>query len=104
MSNYIFLNVHISFYFLYLSAVIIHQFHSYAKTLTLILLITTPVTRNTPLISIIPTLIPRIPIIPTLIPRIPRIPTLIRIIPTLIPALPLFPSFRSPIPHSGIYR
>ena len=80
MSNYIFLNVHISFYFLYLSAVIIHQFHSYAKTLTLIL------------------------IIPTLIPRIPRIPTLIRIIPTLIPALPLFPSFRSPIPHSGIYR
>ena len=97
MSNYIFLNVHISFYFLYLSAVIIHQFHSYAKTLTLILLIPTPVPR-------IPTLIPRIPIIPTLIPRIPRIPTLIRIIPTLIPALPLFPSFRSPIPHSGIYR
>ena len=94
MSNYIFLNVHISFYFLYLSAVIIHQFHSYTKILTLISLIPTPVPRIPTLILRIPTLIS---IIPTLIPRIP-------IIPTLIPALPLFPSFRSPISHSGIYR
>ena len=46
--------------FLSLSTVIIHQFHSYTKILTLI--------------PRIPTLIPRIPTIPTLIPRIPIIP------------------------------
>ena len=46
--------------FLSLSTVIIHQFHSYTKILTLI--------------PRIPTLISRIPTIPTLIPRIPIIP------------------------------
>ena len=46
--------------FLSLSTVIIHQFHSYTKILTLI--------------PRIPTLISRIPTIPTLIPHIPIIP------------------------------
>ena len=57
--------------FLSLSTFFIHHFHSYAKILTMISLIST-------LIPCIPTLIPRIPnlipCIPTLIPRIPLIP------------------------------
>ena len=53
--------------FLSLSTVIIHQFHSYTKILTLIPRIPTLIPR-------IPTLISRIPTIPTLIPRIPIIP------------------------------
>ena len=44
--NYISINAHISFYFLSLSTVIIHKFHSYTKILTLI---------------------PRIPIIPLIL-------------------------------------
>ena len=52
--------------FLSLSTVLIHQFHSYTKILTLI-----------PCIPIIPTLIPCIPIIPTLIPRILIIPIIL---------------------------
>ena len=59
--------------FLSLSTVIIHQFHSYTKILTLIPLIPTLISRIPTLIPRIPTLISRIPIIPTLIPRIPII-------------------------------
>ena len=56
--NYISINAHISFYFLSLSTVIIHKFHSYTKILTLILRI--------------PALIPRIPIIPSSCSPIPH--------------------------------
>ena len=105
--------------FLSLFSVIIHQFHSYTKNVTLIPFIPTPSSphlhpdsHHPTLIPRIPTLIPRIstpiPRIPTLISRIPtlipRIPTPIPRIPTWFPAFPLFPSFRSPIPHSGFYR
>ena len=56
--------------FLSFSTVIIHQFHSYSKIVTLIPLIPNLI----PHIPIIPSLTPRIAIIPTLIPRIPIIP------------------------------
>ena len=66
--------------FLSLSAVIIHQFHSYTKILTLI------------------------PLIPTLTPLIPtpiaRIPTLIPCIPNLIPCIPIIPLV--PFPDSSL--
>ena len=105
--NYIFINVHISFYFF------IHHFYSYMKNLTkipsfpppipriftLIPCILTPIHHIRTLIPRIPiilTLIPRIPIIPTLIPRIPIIPTLITRILTLIPHIPLIPVPDSP--------
>ena len=67
--------------FLSLSIVIIHQFHSYTKILTLIPVIPTPVPR-------IPTLIPSISRAPILF---PIIPTLIPLIPTLIPRIPISP-------------
>ena len=57
--------------FLSLSTVVIHQFDSYTKILSLILLIPTVNPRIPTLIARIPTLIPHIP---TLIPRIPIIP------------------------------
>ena len=95
--------------FLSLSTVIIHQFHSCTKNLTLIPFIPTPSSphfhpdfphpSHSALIPIIPNLIPRIPTlihhIPTLIAiittLIPIIPTLVPHSPTLITAFPAFP-------------
>ena len=62
---------------LFLSTVLIHQYHSYTKIPTLIPFISTPIPPiPTPIARIpcIPTLNLRIPIIPMLIPRIPIIP------------------------------
>ena len=86
--------------FLSLFTVIIPQFYSYTKILTLISCILTPVLRIPSLIPIIRTLIPIIPTlsprIPTLIPIIPnlisRIPTPIPRIPTLIPRISRIPT------------
>ena len=70
--------------FLSLSTVLVHQFHSYTKILTLIPLIPTTIPHILTMIPRIPTLIPPIPIIPTLIPHISTLIPHISIIP-LIP-------------------
>ena len=84
---------------LFLSTVVINQFHSYTKILTPISFIPTPSSLHSTLIPCIPT---PIPIIPTLIPRIPTlipiIPTQIPRIPTLIPHIPIIPLI--PFPDS----
>ena len=101
--------------FLSLSTVLIHQFHFYTKILTLITLISKPISSHSHPYSLHhhsysphPTLISRIPIIPTLIPthshpdpHIPTIPTLILRIPiisTLFPRIPIIPLI--PFPDS----
>ena len=78
--------------FLSLSTCFTHQFHSYTKILTLILVIPT---LNSPHSR---TPIPRIPTL------IPHIPTPVPRIPTLIPRIPIFLLIPSPIPNSGFYR
>ena len=84
--------------FLSISTIVIRQFHSYTKILTLFPSFSPSIIRISTLIPRIPTLIPCIPISPTVITCIPRIPTLILIIPNLIPCIPIIPLI--PFPDS----